>query len=46
MKLNEQYAKRIDSNIWILVKEVGLMDEDIIRIPPYSREVTFQVVIT
>ncbi|KAM5341727.1 hypothetical protein ACJ41O_014758 [Fusarium nematophilum] len=33
MKMNEQCAQRIDANIGILKKEVGLTDEDIIRIP-------------
>ncbi|EMT72229.1 Protein-arginine deiminase type-4 [Fusarium odoratissimum] len=33
MKLNEQCAERIDANIKILIKEIGLTDEDIIRIP-------------
>ncbi|KAH7002862.1 hypothetical protein EDB82DRAFT_542636 [Fusarium venenatum] len=33
MKLNDQCARRIDGNIEILKREVGLTDEDIIRIP-------------
>ncbi|GKU16439.1 unnamed protein product, partial [Fusarium langsethiae] len=33
MKLNEQCAQRIEANIKTLVKEVGLTDDDIIRIP-------------
>ncbi|KAF4456691.1 protein-arginine deiminase type-3 [Fusarium austroafricanum] len=33
MKLNERCAQRIDGNIRTLTKEVGLTDEDIIRIP-------------
>ncbi|KAM0226684.1 hypothetical protein ACHAPO_012155 [Fusarium lateritium] len=33
MKLNEQCARRIDGNIEILKREVGLTDKDIIRIP-------------
>ncbi|ENH74849.1 Protein-arginine deiminase type-3 [Fusarium oxysporum f. sp. cubense race 1] len=33
MKLNNECAQRIDGNIKILRREVGLADEDIIRIP-------------
>ncbi|KAJ4245716.1 hypothetical protein NW762_013840 [Fusarium torreyae] len=33
MKLNEQCAQRIDANIKLLKEEVGITDDDIIRIP-------------
>ncbi|KAJ0148889.1 hypothetical protein HZ326_8534 [Fusarium oxysporum f. sp. albedinis] len=39
MKLNKECAQRIDGNIKILRREIGLADEDIIRIPAlFNRE--------